>query len=335
MKSHVYDLSFRSLAGSFGPTLIVLLGSLGLLQICTRTGMLPAPSRAFDPGRAILAHQAYAARLSSSANVVLLGDSSCMMDVDARSLSSALPGQPEVLNLGLISWLSFETYGELLADFHKHNPGRPQTVVLLVAPLKLSLDRMENQEGIWDEIWNLAGNTGLPQAPPNTENWVGVRVLRENLLSHVLATPLPNPGEARASFGFSSEVDWFMTAGCGSMLDFGSFTAPKRRMKLNWGINPGLETACREFRAKMPQRVKLIIGLTPAPKSQVTAELLQQRQEMLKQWAASIEPDSVLTNLPATLPDVFFANLGHLNAAGQKQYTKLLARALSSELGPE
>ncbi len=335
MKSHVYDLSLRSIAVLFVPTLIVLLGSMGLLHTCARMGWLPAPSRAFDPGCAILAHQAYAARLSSSAKVVLLGDSSCMMDVDARSLSVALPGQPEVLNLGLISWLSFETYGELLADFREHNPGRPQTVVLLVAPLKLSLDRIEDQEGIWDEIRNFASNTRLAQAPLNTENWVGGRILRENLLSHVLPTPLPNPGEARASFGFSSEVDWFMTARCGSMIDFGTFTAPKRRMKLNWGTNPGLDTACREFRSKMPQGVRLIIGLTPSPESQVTAELLQRRQQMLKQWAASIEPDSVLSNLPATLPDVFFANLGHLNAAGQKQYTKLLARALGSELGPE
>lgn len=64
----------------------------------------------------------------------------------------------------------------------------------------------------------------------------------------------------------------------------------------------------------------------------MTAEVLQQRQQMLKQWSASIAPDSVLTNLGTTLHDVFFANLGHLNAAGQNQYSKALGRALVSEM---
>lgn len=57
-----------------------------------------------------------------------------------------------------------------------------------------------------------------------------------------LRYPAPERLEDRSVF--LSEVDWFITTRCGYMIDFGTFTAPKRRMTLNWG-NPGLGTACR------------------------------------------------------------------------------------------
>jgi hypothetical protein len=42
--------------------------------------------------------------------------------------------------------------------------------------------------------------------------------------------------------------------------------------------------------------------------------------------------DALLTNLPPTLPSVFFSPGAHLNEAGQKVFTRLLAREMAALL---
>ena len=49
----------------------------------------------------------------------------------------------------------------------------------------------------------------------------------------------------------------------------------------------------------------------------------------LRQWNEWIEADALLTNLPPTLPGVFFSPGAHLNQAGQRVFTQALAREIA------
>jgi hypothetical protein len=49
---------------------------------------------------------------------------------------------------------------------------------------------------------------------------------------------------------------------------------------------------------------------------------------MLAQWQQWLAPATVLTNLPASLPDHLFTKTTHLSEEGARQYTTHVADAL-------
>jgi hypothetical protein len=256
-----------------------------------------------------------------------------MVDVDALGLSSQLPGHPAVMNLGLLIWLGLGSYGEALSDFASANPGQVHDVVLLVTPRKLTLEGDVNQEKFWRQIRGeyheshrlVTGSGGLP-------DWLGIHVLRQNLLSHLLTAPLRGQGAGTEFFGFSSQVDAYMTSHHGSLVNFGTVSRCRRLQPMNLAPAAELEAESHSFRAKVPSGAKLLIGLTPVAQSYCSPEQERNRAALLSQWDQWIKADIVLTNLPSTLPDVLFADEGHLNASGQKRFTSLLARVLAPVL---
>ena len=94
--------------------------------------LLLAPRPALDTDRTILIHQVEASRARQEAEVVLIGDSSCLMDISARQLGQGL-GRP-VLKLGTLSYLDLNAYALLVREYARANPGRLREVVLLMHP---------------------------------------------------------------------------------------------------------------------------------------------------------------------------------------------------------
>src|SRR5688500_17414493 len=84
--------------------------------------------------RTVLLHQAAAAQSAEAAEILLLGDSSCMMDLQAGPLSQALPGQPSVLNLGAVSYLELPVMGEFAAKLATQQGRPPRVIVLMMHP---------------------------------------------------------------------------------------------------------------------------------------------------------------------------------------------------------
>lgn len=332
MKSHEYNLSVRELARAVLPTLVVLAVLAVVLRGGRSHGLMPPRPVSWDPNSAMLAHQSRAARSHHPARIVLVGDSTCMVDVDARALSYRLPGQPRVLNLGLLIWFDFSTYAEVLSDFASANPGQVRAVVLLVTPEKLGLPRSETSQEPWREIRSNEHEPDRGRALGLPRDWLGVKPLRENLLPYVLATPLRGKGEATARFAFSCEVDAYQTAHDGSAVDLGHFVRPQHPTKPVWCLAEGIEAESRAFRAKVPPGAKLFVGLTPLALSYSSPEDRARRLEMLTQWNRWIQADTLLTNLPAAWPDTLFASKGHLNELGQQRFTAVLARELALRL---
>jgi hypothetical protein len=330
MRSHEYKFSLRDLSQTFVPPLLALLALVGTLKLTRQFGFLPRPAAALDPNTAILMHQSRAAHSPGRADLVLVGDSTCLVGVDPPVLSKALPNRAAAINLAMLSWFDLRDYSELAADFAQENAGQVRTVVLLVTPEKLGMSRSDGQEKFWHEIRSDSNTSGRnSDAALGLPDPLGLRCLRENLLGHVLAVPLRQRGQGTAYFGFSSEVDGYMTAHHGSALDFSPFIRPKTTPEPNWTFAPDLETQSRGFRAQMPRGTKLLVGFTPVARSFLAPEQYAPRRELLYRWNLWLQADAMLTNLPACLPDVLFASKGHLNQRGQSRFTQILATNLA------
>ncbi|HWI57327.1 MAG TPA: hypothetical protein VNZ22_08875, partial [Bacillota bacterium] len=310
MKSHDYQFTSRELCRLLLPTLLALACLAGGLKLSQRLGLLPRPPISLDPDTTVMAHQSAVCRAPSSAQVIILGDSTALVGVEARELARHLPGQPGVLNLSLFIWLDLSVYGEVLADYAAAHPGQVRAVVVLLSPNKLTgQDQNEAANEGWRQIHHDA-----PRPPSESEawkDWLGVSVWQRQLLGQLLRTPLH--GDGAAFFGFSSEIETYMTEHQGSLVDFGTLKVPRNISRTERQLAPRLEEQSRGLRARVPAGARLFIGLTPMAAGASSATERRQRNEWLAQWNNWMQADGVLTNLPVTLPDVFFSRTAHLN----------------------
>src|SRR6266567_7671003 len=144
MKSHTGEFTIKDLFQFVGGPLAALVIFAGLMHGAAALKWLPAPRPTLDTERTILLHQAQVSRTPHDAEILLIGDSSCLMDVSARQLGEQL-GRP-VLNLGTFSFLDLEAQGLFLRQYAQANAGRLRAVVLLMHPEAL---RRVGSEGFY------------------------------------------------------------------------------------------------------------------------------------------------------------------------------------------
>jgi hypothetical protein len=332
MKSVECHFTSRDLVRCIVPTVLVILCLVVMIRLSHKLGLLPLAPVSLDPDTTILAHQALASRARGPAELVLLGDSTCLLGVDALGLSRGLPGQPRALSLALFIWLDLNTYAEALSDFATANPGQIRCVVLLLTPLKLAHPTRDDGSALkeWRRMrQNLQLTTSEPEAP-SWKDWFGIRLLQQRVLSRLLAHPLR--GNGAMFFGFSSDIDAYMSEHHGSLIDFGTALSGPSIPSVptgHWELAPEFEAESRAFRAKVPRGAKLCIGLTPSVSNVNSEELRRQRDDLLHRWDRWIQADALLTNLPPALPTLFFSRTAHLNELGQKRFTDSLSRELA------
>jgi hypothetical protein len=321
MKSHEFAFTVKELGRAILPLPAIVFGLVVLLRLCAAQGWLPEPAIASSPDRTVLAHQYAAAKSRHPAEVILTGDSTCLMGVDARALGRALPGNPRALNLALTIGFGLDVYSGMVSNFAAANPGQVKQVVLLVSPARID-GRTTDASGVaaWREL---------------TEEWKSVRndplasrALRERLFRRILRAPLS--GRGAEYFGFSSEMDEYMSAHDGSLVEFGRFQ-PRHDgpPAATWKLSAALERESRAFRQALPEGTVVCVGLTPGPASTVAAGAAAERDALLLEWNQWLRADVLLTNLPVTLPDALFSPTAHLNDAGQRVFTAELAKALT------
>ena len=93
MRSHSYDFVPRDLARLLAPTLVFVTLAAGLLHAATRLNLLPRPRPTLDVDRTIMIHKIEASGSRQDAEVLLMGDSSCLMDLSAVKLTREI-GRP-------------------------------------------------------------------------------------------------------------------------------------------------------------------------------------------------------------------------------------------------
>jgi hypothetical protein len=325
MQSHTYSFTFKKVAAHLAVVLVPLgLFSLGM-HFGAAASLLPGPFPALDTDRTILVHQAEASRRADAADVLLIGDSSCLMNVSALELGRGLEGS-KALNLGTLSYLDLEAFGLMLEKYLAVNAGELRAVVLLMHP-----EALRRPDGTDYHTQSLLHYySGLDYCGPGTERLfcaLGVEIFRGRILSR--AVPRPLPGAFGRYYGFTHDLWKHLSKEHGSALDPNVFDPTTASGPAEYRLARNLEVSSHNFRQIVPEGVALIVGITPVPESQAGAGFEKRRAEMLETFGKWLKADVCLNGLPSTFPDALFASSTHLNADGVVIYTELLARALS------
>jgi hypothetical protein len=325
MRSHSYDFEPVALVRLLAPTLAFVALAAGLLHGATRLNLLPRPRPTLDVDRTIVIHKIETSGSREDAEVLLMGDSSCLMDLSAVKLTTEI-GRP-VSNLGTLSYLDLNAHATLLQRFAAANPNQTKAVVLLLHPEALRRPAPEQYHtAVFDHF--IAGKDHVPKR--NVAHWLGLDFFRTRLLSRALPTPLG--GAYGRRYGFSSDLQSYLTRHRGSAID----PDPKPfQGNPEYRLAPQLESQSRAFRGAVPRGVKLFVAITPVPAGFAPPNYARQHRQMLEQWSRWLGADAALVDLPPTLPDDLFAKTTHLNEAGAAEFTTLLARSLSARLGPQ
>jgi hypothetical protein len=275
--------------------------------------------------RTILIHKIEASKSQSDAQIVLIGDSSCLMDVAAGQLTEQL--QRPVLNLGTLSYVDLSSHAALLRQFVRANPNQVKAVVLLMHPQALRLPAPEDYHMKFLDRY-LAGED--PPHPPNTarvSEILGLEIFRSRVLARVRPSPLP--GRFGQRYGFTSDLERYLAGHRGSLVDPDPQTFEGNA---EYRLALQLESVSRTLRAAVPQGTKLCVGITPVPAGFAGLEFPALRDQMLRQWSDWLRAEVSLIELPATLPDQLFAKTTHLNEPSVTDYTRLLGEALRPHL---
>ena len=321
MKSHTCEFTAKALAPLVGWPCVVVVAFAVLMHAGATLHLLPAPRPTLDTERTVLLHQADAAQSTHNAEIVLLGDSSCLMNISARQLSTEL-GRP-VLNLGTFSFLDVNAHASMLRQYAQANPGKLRAVVLLMhaeSLRRLSAEPyyVEALENFWAGQDHFTTETIAGQV----NRALGVDIFKGRLLSRAL--PLPLGGAYGRRYGFTSDLESALTAESGSAID----PDPQPLTgTAEYRLAPTLEKASRTLRTAVPPGATLFVGITPAPERFAGGRYPAQQAAMLRQWADWLGA-TALTNLPPTLPDADFVRTTHLSENVIPAYTRSLAKAL-------
>jgi hypothetical protein len=329
MKSHDYQVRLGDIARMAGSMAVPMLLFAVLIRLGAVTGLWPSPWPALDLDRTILTHQANASGSRNDAELVLIGDSSCLMDVSAVDLCQHLGGARKAINLGTFMYTGFEGYASLLSRYEQTNPNRARVILLLVHPEMLrGVKPVANYLLLLSDLYAGAD----PGAPASIHGqlcgFFGLQIFQNRFLGRC---PVPLPGEYGRFYGFNLDLCRYMDRAWGSAVDPHRYIPGAGQGDADYRLSPSLEPSCLEFRAAVPDGARLLIGLTPVPGSFAAPNHDTRAKDILLAWGRWLQADC-LTNLPSTLPDDLFAGTTHLNQQGCRVYTKELARALQPHL---
>ena len=319
------NFQFADAAAAFGcPLAVVLLISLGF-RLGAWLGFLPSPRPMLDVDRTVIIHQADASRKPSKAKVLLIGDSSCMMNVDAARLSELLG--VDVLNLGSVRVLGLEAYSTLLANHLKFN--KPEKIVLLVNP---NFVRKNSPSKVHVGAFNhyLAGRDYYYGT---TKVWdlrriLGVHIVEGRLIGRL---PLPLPKQFGDFYGFTTELYHYMEEHRGSAVDPRILNEKSLRGSSDYWVDPSYLEESAVFSASIPSATQLFVGLTPLPEFFSNKEFRAFRYKLLlRDWSATFPAAVPMNGLPPTLPDEYFATKTHLSPQAVGIFTERLHRELLS-----
>jgi hypothetical protein len=328
MKGQEYDLRLADVMRLAASLFIPVVLFAALMRIGALTRLLPAPWPALDVEHTVLVHQAEASRRTADADIVFIGDSSCLMNVAGKRLEELDAGKHRVLNLGTFMYVGFNGYATMLSRCVASNPGSVKTVVVLVHPEMLRSGTPVPQYAQFLSDYCAGTDYAADQtAHSQLCGLFGLNIFQDRLLSRV---PLALPKEYGRFYGFNLDLYRFMDEHRGSAVDPHQYVAGPGQGNAEYRLAPVLEAACRNLRAAIPQNSKLVIGLAPVPESFAPKSYPARWQNLLKQWGDWMQPDVVLTNLPPTMPDTDFASTTHLNEKGGLRFTELVYQSLAT-----
>jgi len=326
MKSHQYAFGPRDLGHLLAPLIVPLIVFAALMRLGALSGVLPPPWPALDIEHTVLTHQAVASQTPGTADILLIGDSSCLMNVSGSQLEELYGGKHQPINLGTFMYLGFDGYGAMLSRYASANPGRVRTVLVLAHPDMLrGVTPIPQYREFVSTVYSGEDYGDPDSILGQVRGLFGLDIFQSRLLSRM---PLPLPKEYGRFYGFNLDLYDFMDRQHGSAVDPHQYKPAPGQGNAEYRLAAALEAGCKALRAAVPPEARLVVGLSPIPRSFAPENYATRWEQLLQQWGESMGADEVLTNLPPTLPDSCFASTTHLNQQGAEQYTRILARWL-------
>lgn len=323
--SHDFQFKAGELTWAFSPTLFGVVAIVLSLHLLNVAGWLPVATPVESPDELLMHRRFDMSRAPSDANVIIIGDSTSGIDVQAALLTRLLSDGTEVLNQGMFMGIGMDIYGDAAGEFVKHHPGQVKLVLLLVTPEELQNANMSPpHQRLWHNL--LAGRSIASEATP-PQKWLALDVAKDRIAGHLV--PITLYGNASLFYGHAYHLRGYLPAHNGSMVEYGSYNPSNRRRVSNYFITEAVKHEAEELRARIPPGPKLAVGITPLPDSQIAASFKDRRDELLRELNLSVRADYLLTNLPVRLPNGYFASVYHLNPTGAGHFTTLLAEELS------
>jgi hypothetical protein len=329
MPSHEYRFTSRDLAAALAPAAGGVLALAAVLHLGARLDLLPVPVPA-DLDHTVLAEKARLAAAGHDAVLILSGDSSCLMDVDALELGGLI--ETSVLNLGTLSYLDLHAQGELLSRHFEAGPPEqnpPATVLLLMHPdtLRRSAAETDYEEYLMAQF-SPDPSARLQPARNEWEAWLACDILRQRVVQPWIPTLLG--GRFAVVYGSNRGASRHLHRHYGSLIDPTLFDPAIEAGSREYRLHPRLEEEGRAFRLSVPDRVRLIAGITPVPATLAGPDHELTARAMLRQLGEWLGAAATLTDVPLTLPESEFATRTHLNRRGAQAFTRELARQLRS-----
>ena len=330
MKSHEYHIRRTELVGLVLSLLIPMVACAVILRLGALSGVLPAPWPALDVDRTILTHQAQATRTRTSVDVVLIGDSSCLMDASAKRVQEVFGGRHSFMNLGTSMHVGLSGYAAMLSHFADVNPDHLRLVVVLLHPEMLrGIEPVPQDLAFISDYYSGSDYRDMASVQGQICGMFGLDIVRDRIWSRF---PLPLPKEYGRFYGFNLDLDDFMQQQRGSAVDPHQFVARPGQGNAEYRFSPALANGCLALRLAAPPKATVLIGITPIPESFAPVGYGGLWQGIYGQWAKCMEPVNLLTNLPPTMSDLDFASTTHLNQQGSLKFSVILAKSLEPYL---
>jgi hypothetical protein len=297
------------------------------IHALARLGCLRSSLPSTNVDEIVLYHQSYASRSAQNADLLFIGDSSCLMDVSVPTIQRSIRRPVTALNLGALSYLPLWFFATLAKEsISITNDSRTKTVILLVSPEMLSAD-LDPQKAAY------AAELLRPKqtCDKNDPNWritcpLGLQIFRNSIFNRFIPSVLS--GEYGKAYGMNWYLWNFMSAEGGGLIDPHSSGRPSLD-KSNWTLSRRIRIEAAEFREIFPPECRLLVGLSPVPAEMTGTNYISIHRALLIDFA-SLVAGTPLLELPATFPSSDFASLSHLNQIGRKRYSVLLAASLDA-----
>jgi hypothetical protein len=337
MRSHTYELTWRDWIRALGPIALALaaLAALAHLVLGYKAAEVQRAPATLDD--IIVTAKAKAEHQARAAQILFVGDSSCLMDVSAREWRH-ISEAPPCWNLGTLSTLGLAKFRQFLEANLPLNefssPGQSKqlpTVILLISPEMVRTGgaipshelhhrpsrRLRQKETVFNPASCLAEFYTL----------IGASLVRADLADRLLTLPLASHwGEF---YGFLPAAGEYIQTHLGCAVDPSTRDETPAAPPLNAReLSVGFRQQCAVFRRGLPHSLKLAVGLTPIPRSEADSHYPDVWQQIAIQMKQALEADVALTNLPPALGDHYFSSSTHLNEAGAREFTHHLHRAL-------
>lgn len=309
------------------PTVLALALMLAAAELWYRAAPALGP---VDPDSVLLATQQERARTMGPADLVVLGDSSALMGIDAPRLGAAL-GDARIESLATMGIVGPVGHGALLRAYAARG-NQPANVLLLLHGASLVLTD-PTFAALGYEAMAVAGRMARPSPP-----LLGARrKLFQDLVFPVVSFPLL--GAFGRAYGWPADMKAALIAGRGTMIDPNP-SLPARPaapaapyvFSLSDDVARRLDTLRGTFAELGVGRV--LLGLTPLPDSRHGAATAASRAATLRAVAGRLGlADGDILDLPASLPDHLFASETHLSADGRQAYLPHLSAALADAVG--